>query len=77
LHVMGIVEESKSRPTKPRFDWGACTHPKIQAANLAGVSCVYWKGVLVRDLLRLCGLKQPSDGKIWYLHYEGADAPSE
>ena len=43
----------------------------------SGVSTCKWKGLLVRDLLQACGLTEQPNGERWYLHYEGADEPSE
>lgn len=39
------------------FNWGA-----------GGVSCVYWKGVLVRDILIACGVKDKPSSARWYVH---------
>ncbi|KZT22954.1 molybdopterin binding oxidoreductase [Neolentinus lepideus HHB14362 ss-1] len=45
------------------YGWGA-----------GATSCVYWKGLLLRDLLLSCGAPEsPPPGKRWYVHYEGAD----
>lgn len=45
--------------------------------SAGGVSTCRWKGVPVRQLLLACGLSQESHHNRWWLHYEGADEPSE
>ncbi|KAJ4339892.1 hypothetical protein N0V87_002830 [Didymella glomerata] len=49
------------------FSWGA-----------GAVSCAYWKGPLLRDVLLKAGIqpKMP-DGKRYWVNFEGADEPSE
>ncbi|CAN9120075.1 unnamed protein product [Alternaria sp. RS040] len=49
------------------FSWGS-----------AAVSCAYWKGPLVKDILLEAGLpaKMP-EGKRYWVNFEGADEPSE
>ncbi|OAG05794.1 uncharacterized protein CC84DRAFT_1244315 [Paraphaeosphaeria sporulosa] len=49
------------------FSWGS-----------AAVSCAYWKGSLVRDVLLKAGVpgKMP-EGKRYWVNFEGADEPSE
>lgn len=49
------------------FSWGS-----------AAVSCAYWKGPLVKDILLKAGLpaKMP-EGKRYWVNFEGADEPSE
>ena len=51
------------------FSWGA-----------GGVSCAYWKGPLVRDVLLAAGVKDSlsatSNKRLW-VNFEGADEPSE
>ena len=41
------------------FDWAA-----------GGVSCAYWKGALLRDVLLDCGVSIPSPSERWYVHFE-------
>ncbi|EJF63681.1 hypothetical protein DICSQDRAFT_101612 [Dichomitus squalens LYAD-421 SS1] len=43
----------------------------------AAVSTSLWRGVMVRDLILASGLQDQPDDERWYLHFEGADAPSE
>jgi nitrate reductase (NAD(P)H) len=43
----------------------------------SGVSTCKWKGILVRDLLLRCGFDGQERSSKLYLHYEGADEPSE
>lgn len=49
------------------FSWGA-----------GAVSCAYWKGPLVRDVLLAAGIDEhkPGDKRLW-ANFEGADEPSE
>ena len=49
------------------FNWGA-----------AAVSCAYWKGPLLRDILLAAGIpdKMPAGKRCW-VNFEGADEPSE
>lgn len=45
------------------FNWGS-----------GAVSCAYWKGCLVRDILEASGLKlEKQANKIWWVHFEGSD----
>ena len=51
------------------FNWGP-----------GGVSCAYWRGALLRDVLLAAGVleKYPErDGKRYWVNFEGADDPSE
>ncbi|KAF2758588.1 hypothetical protein EJ05DRAFT_452115 [Pseudovirgaria hyperparasitica] len=51
------------------FDWGA-----------GAVSCAYWKGPLVRDVLLAAGVDENAikeTGKRYWVNFEGADEPSE
>ncbi len=51
------------------FNWGS-----------GGVSCAYWKGALVRDVLLAAGVpeKMPEEeSKRYWVNFEGADEPSE
>lgn len=50
------------------FDWGA-----------GGVSCAYWKGALLRDVLLAAGVKPhfAHSGTCRWVNFEGADSPSE
>lgn len=48
------------------FDWGA-----------GAVGCAYWKGVRVGDVLRELGLVDGGSGERRWVHFEGADEPSE
>lgn len=51
------------------FGWGA-----------GGVSCAYWKGPLVRDVLLSAGVPERlphQDSKRYWLNFEGADEPSD
>jgi nitrate reductase (NAD(P)H) len=49
------------------FTWGA-----------AAVSCAYWKGVLLCDVLAAAGFPRSSPpGKRKWINFEGADEPSE
>lgn len=49
------------------FSWGAGT-----------VSCAYWKGPLLRDVLLRAGLPERMPGRTRYwVNFEGADVPSE
>lgn len=51
------------------FNWGA-----------GGVGCAYWKGPLLYEVLIAAGIpkRMPSeDGRRWWVHFEGADEPSE
>ena len=41
------------------FDWAA-----------GAVSCAYWKGALLRDVLLDCGVKSPDLTQRWYVHFE-------
>ncbi|KAI0831873.1 hypothetical protein BC628DRAFT_1310601 [Trametes gibbosa] len=42
----------------------------------SGVSTALWRGVLVRDVLLACGLREtPAEGR-WFVNFEGADEPS-
>jgi nitrate reductase (NAD(P)H) len=45
--------------------------------SAAGVSTCVWRGVLVRDILLACNLRDRPASERWYLNYEGADEPSE
>ena len=49
------------------FNWGA-----------GAVSCAYWKGPLLRDVLLAAGVSETKRGsrKLW-VNFEGADTPSE
>jgi nitrate reductase (NAD(P)H) len=47
------------------FSWGS-----------GAVSCAYWKGPLVRDVLLKAEIKMP-EGKRYWVNFEGADEPSE
>jgi len=45
------------------FNWGS-----------GAVSCAYWKGCLVRDILEASNIKlEKNANKIWWVHFEGAD----
>lgn len=50
------------------FSWGA-----------GAVSCAYWKGALLRDVLLAAGVPttMPDKSKRYYINFEGADEPSE
>ncbi|KAF2272837.1 uncharacterized protein EI97DRAFT_197518 [Westerdykella ornata] len=49
------------------FNWGA-----------GAVSCAYWKGPLVRDVLMAAGVEHPMpEAKRYWVHFEGADELSE
>lgn len=51
------------------FNWGA-----------GGVSCAYWKGPLLCDVLKSVGVPDvlpPNAGKRYWVNFEGADDPSE
>ena len=49
------------------FNWGA-----------GAVSCAYWKGPLLKDVLLEAGIDQKMpDGKRYWVNFEGADEPSE
>lgn len=50
------------------FSWGA-----------GAVSCAYWKGALLRDVLLAAGVPatMPDRSKRYYINFEGADDPSE
>lgn len=52
------------------FGWGA-----------GAVSCAYWKGPLVRDILRAAGVPESPDelgsDKRYWVNFEGADEPSD
>lgn len=49
------------------FNWGA-----------GAVSCAYWKGPLLRDVLLEAGIDQKTpNGKRYWVNFEGADEPSE
>lgn len=48
------------------FNWGA-----------GATGCVYWKGVLLRDVLLAAGVKEPEPGKLRWVNFRGADEPSE
>ncbi|KAH6644608.1 hypothetical protein C7974DRAFT_440108 [Boeremia exigua] len=49
------------------FNWGA-----------GAVSCAYWKGPLLRDVLLAAGVEhETSGGKRYWVNFEGADEPSE
>ncbi|EKG14250.1 hypothetical protein MPH_08578, partial [Macrophomina phaseolina MS6] len=51
------------------FSWGA-----------GAVGCAYWKGPLLRDVLLSAGIPEimpGGDGKRYWVHFEGADEPSE
>ncbi|KAL1593157.1 hypothetical protein SLS60_010764 [Paraconiothyrium brasiliense] len=49
------------------FNWGA-----------GAISCAYWKGPLVRDVLLMAGVSQKMpEGKRFWVNFEGADEPSE
>lgn len=61
-------ELSMMKKTKG-FGWGA-----------GAVSCAYWKGPLLRDILLSAGVPRTvpaGDGKRYWVHFEGADEPSE
>lgn len=44
------------------FNWGS-----------GGISCVFWKGVLVRDLLLQSGVAGKPKAEQWHVHFEGAE----
>ncbi|PWY73543.1 nitrate reductase [Aspergillus eucalypticola CBS 122712] len=51
------------------FNWGP-----------GGVSCAYWKGPLLRDVLIAAGVPErmpDQDNQRYWIHFEGADEPSE
>lgn len=51
------------------FNWGSGV-----------VSCAYWNGALLRDVLLAAGVKKKiskADGKRYWVNFEGADNPSE
>ena len=49
------------------FNWGA-----------GAVSCAYWKGPLLRDILLEAGIdRMMPEGKRYWVNFEGADEPSE
>lgn len=50
------------------FNWGS-----------GAVSCAYWKGPLMRDVLLATGLEPPdiNQGTRYWVNFEGADNPSE
>lgn len=49
------------------FSWGA-----------GAVSCAYWKGPLLRDVLIKAGVQEKMpEGKRYWINFEGADDPSE
>ncbi|KAF2020451.1 hypothetical protein BU24DRAFT_382381 [Aaosphaeria arxii CBS 175.79] len=58
---LNMIKRSKG------FNWGS-----------GGVSCAYWKGPLLRDVLLAAGVpeKMPEGERHW-VHFEGADNPSE
>lgn len=58
---MNMVKKSKG------FNWGA-----------GAVSCAYWKGPLLKDVLLRAGIPHKmSEGKRYWVNFEGADNPSE
>ena len=48
------------------FNWGA-----------GAVSCAYWKGPLLRDILVAAGVPEDQPDKRLWVNFEGADEPSE
>ncbi|KAH9893279.1 hypothetical protein C8Q73DRAFT_827907 [Cubamyces lactineus] len=42
----------------------------------SGVSTAVWRGVLLRDVLLACGLRETPEIERWYLNFEGADEPA-
>ncbi|KAK5105645.1 hypothetical protein LTR62_002637 [Meristemomyces frigidus] len=49
------------------FSWGP-----------GAVSCAYWKGALLADVLAVAGIQRPKrNGKRFWVNFEGADQPSE
>ncbi|GKZ79170.1 hypothetical protein AnigIFM56816_003045 [Aspergillus niger] len=51
------------------FNWGP-----------GGVSCAYWKGPLLRDVLLAAGVPErmpDQDNQRYWIHFEGADEPNE
>ncbi|KAI0369801.1 hypothetical protein BV20DRAFT_996285 [Pilatotrama ljubarskyi] len=42
----------------------------------SGVSTAIWRGILVRDVLLACGVRDAPENERWYLNFEGADLPS-
>jgi nitrate reductase (NAD(P)H) len=49
------------------FNWGA-----------GAISCTYWKGALLRDVLFAAGTEEKMpEGKRFWVNFEGADEPSE
>ncbi|KAH7080841.1 hypothetical protein FB567DRAFT_500929 [Paraphoma chrysanthemicola] len=58
---LNLIKKSKG------FNWGS-----------GAVSCAYWKGPLLRDVLLKAGIPHKiSDGKRYWVNFEGADDPSE
>lgn len=48
------------------FNWGA-----------GATGCVYWTGVLLRDVLIAAGVEEPEPGKRRWVNFRGMDEPSE
>ncbi|KAI0327001.1 hypothetical protein GY45DRAFT_48029 [Cubamyces sp. BRFM 1775] len=42
----------------------------------SGVSTSLWRGVLLRDVLLGCGLRETPETERWYLNFEGEDEPA-